>query len=275
MDMPIIKVLVSGACGSMGGYVARAVDKAQDMIIVAAVDPAGIGHQLGEFAPDLSEDAKQIRISGHLAGALEESRPDVMVDFTAPAVVMSNIEAALNAGTACVVGTTGFSEIDLKTVRRMSESKGVPCVISPNFSIGANLMMKFAAEAAASFEYAEIIERHHENKKDAPSGTAVKTAEMMAAAREGNPLSVVPTERHNVPGSRGGVLGNIPIHAVRMPGYVANQEVIFGDKGETLRICHETTSRECFVPGVMLAVRTVRSLSGLTYGLDKLLAEQH
>jgi 4-hydroxy-tetrahydrodipicolinate reductase len=271
--MSVLRVLVSGACGSMGGYVCRGVDAADDMELVAAVDPAGIGHQLGESLPDLSEEHKNIKVSGHLASALVQSEPDVMIDFTSPAVVMSNIEAALNAGTACVVGTTGFSEIDIKTVARMAESKGVPCLIAPNFSIGANLMMKFAAEAVLSFDYAEIIERHHENKKDAPSGTAVKTAEMMAAARANKPLSVVPTERHNVEGTRGGVLGNVPIHAVRMPGYVANQDVVLGGCGETLTISHETTSRECFIPGVLLAARAVRGLRGLTYGLDKLLGD--
>ncbi len=268
--MSAITILVSGACGSMGGYVCRAVDAAEDMTIVAAVDPAGIGHKLGEYIPDLSEETRELQVSGHLAATLQETKPAVMIDFTTPAVVMSNIEAALSAGTACVVGTTGFSEIELKTVQRMCETKGPACVIAPNFSIGANLMMKFAAEAVASFDYAEIIERHHERKKDAPSGTAVKTAQMMAEAREGA-LAVVPTERHNVEGSRGGVLGNIPIHAVRMPGYVANQEVLFGGPGEILKISHETTSRECFMPGVMLAVRAVQGLSGLTYGLDKLL----
>lgn len=256
----------------MGGHACRTVDAAPDMTLVEAVDPAGIGHPLADFVPDLSEAAAQLNVSGHLAASLEQSTPDVMVDFTAPAVVMSNIEAALNAGTACVVGTTGFSDIDIKTVARMCETKGVPCIIAPNFSIGANLMMKFAVEAVTSFDYAEIIERHHERKKDAPSGTAVKTAEMMAQARGSNLLSMVATERHNVPGSRGGVLGNIPIHAVRTPGYVANQEVILGGLGEVLRICHETTSRECFMPGVLMSIRVVRDLSGLTYGLDKLLA---
>ncbi len=270
--MAVIRVLVSGACGSMGGYVCRAVDAAEDMTIAAAVDPAGIGHTLDEYMPELSEEARHLQISGHLAATLQQTSPDVMIDFTAPAVVMSNIEAALNAGAGCVVGTTGFSEIDLKTVQRMCETKGVACLIAPNFSIGANLMMKFAAEAVSSFEYAEIIERHHEHKKDAPSGTAVKTAQMMAEARQ-RPLSVVPTERHNVEGSRGGTLGNIPIHAVRMPGYVANQEVLLGGQGEILKISHETTSRECFMPGVMLAVRKVQTLSGLTYGLDKLLTK--
>lgn len=256
----------------MGGYVSAAVDEADDMEIVAAVDPAGVGHTLGEVCPSLSEESAALKVSGHLTSTLEETSPDVMVDFTTPAVVMDNIEAALNAGVACVVGTTGFSQVDLKTVEAMCNSKGVPCLIAPNFSIGANLMMKFAAEAAASFDYAEIIERHHENKKDAPSGTSVKTAELMSEARE-RPMNVVPTERHNVEGSRGGQLGNIPIHAIRLPGYVANQEVIFGGTGEVLKICHETTTRECFMPGVLLAVREIQDMTGFTYGLDKILAD--
>ncbi len=255
----------------MGGYVSRAVDTASDMRLVAAVDPAGVGHSLGDYVPDTCEETRQLTVGGHLAAALVGSNADVMVDFTTPSVVMANIEAALNAGVAAVVGTTGLSDIDLKTVARMSEAKGVPCIIAPNFSIGANLMMRFSAQAAPSFEYVEIIERHHDRKKDAPSGTAVKTAEMIAAARSTDPLSVVPTERHNVPGTRGGVLGNVPIHAVRLPGYVANQEVVFGAEGEVLRISHETTSRACFMPGVMLAIRAIRDLKGLTYGLDKLL----
>lgn len=269
--MAVIRVLISGACGSMGGFVSRAVDADPDMRLVAAVDPAGVGHSLGDFVPDVCEETRQLTVGGHLAAALVGSNADVMVDFTTPAVVMANIETALNAGVACVVGTTGLSEVDLKTVGRMSEAKGVPCIIAPNFSIGANLMMRFATQAAPAFDYVEIIERHHDRKKDAPSGTAVKTAEMIAAARSTDPLCVVPTERHNVPGTRGGVLGNIPIHAVRLPGYVANQEVVFGAEGEVLRISHETTSRDCFMPGVMLAVRAIRDLKGLTYGLDRLL----
>ncbi|MFP3903922.1 MAG: 4-hydroxy-tetrahydrodipicolinate reductase [Armatimonadota bacterium] len=270
--MNTIRVLVSGACGSMGGYVSAALHEADDMELVAAVDPAGVGHALGKICPELTGAAADIEVSGHLTSSLQQAEPDVMIDFTTPAVVMDNIEAALNAGVPCVVGTTGFSEIDLKTVDRMCEAKGVPCLIAPNFSIGANLMMTFAAEAAAAFDYAEIIERHHENKKDAPSGTAVKTAELMAEARE-KPFRVVPTERHNVEGSRGGQIGNIPIHAVRLPGYVANQEVVFGGTGEVLKISHETTSRECFMPGVLLAVREIQNMTGFTYGLDKILID--
>ncbi len=269
--MGTIRVLVSGACGSMGSHVCRAVNNADDMELVAAVDPAGVGSKLGSVVPKLTQQAAELTVWAGVKAAIQGASPDVMVDFTAPSVVMANIETALKAGVACVVGTTGFTDEDMATIDQMAHATNTPCFVAANFSIGAVLMMKFAAEAVNSFDYAEIIERHHDRKKDAPSGTAVKTAQMMAEARKGSPLSVVPTERFNVEDSRGGVLRGIPIHAVRLPGYVANQEVLFGGPGETLKISHETTSRECFMPGVILAIRALNSLEGLTYGLDKII----
>lgn len=260
------RVLVSGASGRMGRYVVNAVHDARDMELAAAVDPAGIGHSVAEILGAPSD----LQIGGHLAGALEETRPDVMVDFSLPAVVMDNIEAALTRGVPCVVGTTGFSPTDIQVVEAMCRKTRTSCIIAPNFSIGANLMMRFAAEAAKSFEYAEIIERHHENKVDAPSGTALRTAEMMAAARTSE-FQTVPTEVDKTQGSRGGTADGIQIHAVRMPGYVADQEVLLGGLGERLVISHVTVSRECFMPGVLLAARRVRELEGLTYGLERLL----
>ncbi len=265
--MSSIRVLVTGVCGKMGTLVAQTVHDAPDMTLVGGVDPAGVGHQLGERVAGLAEE---LPISGHLAGAIEDCEPDVLVDFTSPKVVMGNVETALSAGVACVVGTTGFSETDLQVVGRMCEAKGVPAIIAPNFSLGAVMMMLFSARAATVFDYAEIIEYHHEAKKDSPSGTAVKTAEMMAAAR-GEAFCEPPTELERVPGCRGGVGSGIHVHAVRMQGYVANQEVLFGGRGETLKISHITTSRESFMPGVLLAVRKVREQSGLVYGLEHLL----
>jgi 4-hydroxy-tetrahydrodipicolinate reductase len=250
----------------MGRFVARAVADARDMALVAVVDPAGVGHTLGEI---LATD-DPTPISGHLAGSLQEHAPDVMVDFTVPSVVMSNLEAALTRRVPCVVGTTGFSHTDLQVVAAMCDRNETPCVIAPNFSIGANLMMLFAAQAAPRFDYAEIIERHHEGKVDSPSGTAMKTAEMMAQAREGS-FVAVPTEVDKAPGSRGGVADSVTIHAVRMPGYVADQEVVLGGLGERLVISHVSISRECFMPGVLLAIRCVRERSGLTHGLEYLL----
>jgi 4-hydroxy-tetrahydrodipicolinate reductase len=267
--MDPIRVLVTGVCGRMGATVAQTIHDAPDLLLVGGVDPAGVGHSLKEFVPGLPEDQP---ISGHLSGAIEDCEPDVLVDFTSPKVVMGNLETALSAGVACVVGTTGFSETDLQVVARMCETKGTPAIIAPNFSLGAVMMMLFSARAAKVFDYAEIIEYHHEAKKDSPSGTAVKTAEMMAAAR-GEAFQEPPTELERVPGCRGGVGSGIHIHAVRMQGYVANQEVLFGGRVETLKIAHVTTSRESFMPGVALAVRKVKEQTGLVYGLEHLLQD--
>lgn len=263
----MIRVLVTGVCGKMGAMVGKTIQNAPDTELVGGVDPAGVGHALAEFVPGVDPE---LQISGHLEGALEDLQPDVLVDFTSPAVVMKNLETALHAGVACVVGTTGFSETDLQLVAKWSASKGAPVVIAPNFSLGAVLMMVFSARAAKMFEYAEIIEYHHEAKKDSPSGTAVKTAEMMAAARE-EPFLDPETELQRVPGCRGGVGNGVHIHAVRMQGFVANQEVMFGGLGETLKISHITTTRESFMPGVLFAVRKVREQTGLVYGLEHML----
>lgn len=265
--MSTIRVLVTGACGNMGQHVVKAVVEAKDMELVAAVDPAGVDRDIGEVA--LGHPIG-ITTVGHLPGAIEASSPDVMVDFTHPDVVMDNIATAIKAQVACVVGTTGFSETDLKVVERLCRSHSTPCVIAANFSLGANLMMRFAAEAARHFEYAEIIERHHERKADAPSGTALKTAELMEAERR-EPMRPILTSHHKLEGCRGGEVAGIRIHSVRLPGYVANQEVVFGGQGELLIIENVSTSRECFMPGVLLAIRRVREFDGLVYGLDKLL----
>lgn len=262
-----IRVLVTGVCGKMGSIVAQTISRTPDMTLVGAVDPAGVGHAAAEFVPGAPAD---MQVSGHLKGALEDLEPDVMVDFTSPAVVMTNLQTALSAKVACVVGTTGFSETDLQVVRKLCETRQTPALIAPNFSLGAVLMMQYAARAAKLFDYAEIIEYHHEQKKDSPSGTAVKTAEMMLAAR-GGAFNDPPTELERVPGCRGGDASGIHIHAVRLQGFVANQEVIFGGPGETLSLHHVTTSRESFMPGMLLAVRKVREQTGLVYGLEHVL----
>jgi 4-hydroxy-tetrahydrodipicolinate reductase len=251
----------------MGSLVAMTIQAAADTVLVGGVDPMGAGRRLSEVVPGADPE---LTIGGHLAGAVEDLEPDVLVDFTSPQVVMANVETALKAGVACVVGTTGFSETDLRLVARWCESRRTPAIIAPNFSLGAVLMMQFAAQAAKVFEYGEIIEYHHEAKKDSPSGTAVKTAEMMAAARP-TAFTDPPTELERVPGCRGGVGSGVHIHAVRMQGFVANQEVLFGGVGETLRIAHMTTSRESFMPGVLLAVRRVREQTGLVHGLEQVL----
>jgi 4-hydroxy-tetrahydrodipicolinate reductase len=264
-----IRVLVTGAWGSMGRFVAQSVLAAPDMELVAAVDPGGVGHPVREIAPGAPDE---LVVSGHLVGAIEEGQPDVLVDFTSPAVVLRNIETALNHGVACVVGTTGLSDLDLKVIDRMARSKGAPCFLASNYSIGANLMMRFAELASTSFDHAEIIERHHDRKKDAPSGTAATTAQRMIAARGRDFTGQRPEKEHEgFEGARGAEYHGISVHAVRLPGEVADQEVLFGGTGEILRIEHITTSRECFMPGVMLAIRKVRGLEGLVRGLDQIM----
>lgn len=262
-----IRVLVCGAWGQMGRVVVSTLLSEPDMELVGAVDPAGQGHPLTEIDPHAPEE---MLVARQLVAALEESHPQVMMDFTSPAVVRDNIEAALDRGVACVVGTTGLSETDLQVIDRMCRRKQTPCFIAPNFSLGANLLMRFGAEAANSYDYVEIIERHHERKQDAPSGTALRTAELIAQARR-RPVESVRTTHEKLPGSRGGEQEHIHIHAVRLPGYVANQEVVFGGPGEVLRLEHSTTSRECFMPGMLLAIRQVCQLEGLVVGLENIM----
>lgn len=250
----------------MGATVAKTIHDAPDLKLVAAVDPAGVGHVLSEFVPGLPD----LPVSGHLSGAIEDFEPEILVDFTMPKVVMGNVQTALSAGVACVVGTTGFSETDLQLVAKFCKTNSTPAIIAPNFSLGAVLMMQYAARAAKVFDFAEIIEYHHENKKDSPSGTAVRTAEMMLEAR-GETFAQPETELERITGCRGGAMDGIRIHAVRLQGFVANQEVIFGGLGETLSLHHVTTSRESFMPGMLLAVRKVKEQTGLVYGLEHLL----
>ncbi len=264
-----ISVTVAGAGGSMGRQVVKAVQAADDLDLVGAVDPQGVGEDSGLLA-GAEATGVEIRPPEALAAVLRESGAEVLVDFTAPAVVMDNVRTALGLGVCCVVGTTGFTEEALAECARLCAEHGSAAIIAPNFSLGANIMMRLAAEAACYMDYAEIIELHHERKKDAPSGTAIKTAEMMAAAR-GRDFAHVETELQRAPGARGGLCSGIPIHSVRLQGLVAHQEVLFGGQGEVLRIRHDSISRESFMPGVLLAIRKVRGLEGLTYGLDRLL----
>ncbi len=260
------RVLVSGAGGRMGRTVVHAVICADDMTVVGGVDPGYCDTSLSELvagAPDLP-------IVAEVSEGIERWEPEVMVDFTQPCALMHNIPTAIQAGVACVVGTTGFTESLLDELRALCARCSTPAVIAPNFSIGANLMMAFAAEAAALMDYAAVIESHHENKLDAPSGTAMATARRMREAR-GEDFIEQKTEHFGLEDVRGGSLGGVSIHAIRMAGVVANQRVVFGGPGETLSIEHITTGRECFMPGVLLAIREVRGLDGLVYGLEQLL----
>ncbi|TDC59341.1 4-hydroxy-tetrahydrodipicolinate reductase [Micromonospora sp. KC207] len=241
----LIRVGVLGARGRMGVEVCRAVDAAPDLELVAAID------QGDARCPDA----------------------DVVVDFTTPDAVMDNLRWCVDQGIHAVVGTTGFTGQRLDQVRGwLAARPEVGVVIAPNFGIGAVLMMQFAARAARHFESVEIIEQHHPRKLDAPSGTATHTARRIAQARAEAGLGPAPdATKDEVPGARGADIDGVRVHAVRATGLVAHQEVLFGTAGETLTIRHDSYDRASFMPGVLLAVRAVRTRPGLTIGLDPLL----
>lgn len=243
------RVGVLGARGRMGMEVCKAVDAAGDLELVAMID-------LGEGLFSASD-----------AGA------EVVVDFTTPDTVMDNLHWCIDQGINVVVGTSGFTEQRLDRVRGwLADKPGVGVVIAPNFGIGAVLMMQFAARAARYFESVEIIEQHHPSKLDAPSGTATHTARLIAQARAAAGLGPVPdATTDEVPGARGADIDGVRVHAVRSAGLVAHQEVVFGTTGETLTIRQDSYDRVSFMPGVLLAVRSVRQRPGLTVGLDALL----
>lgn len=231
----------------MGQTVVEAVRSASDLDLVAAFDV------------------------GVVPTAMAEAGADVIVDFTTPDAVMTTLKSCIGNGIHCVVGTTGFDERKLDRVRGWcADQPSVGVLIAPNFGIGAVLMMRFAAMAAPYFESAEIIEMHHPDKVDAPSGTATHTAQEIAAARAGMPPQPDATI-HEVSGARGAVIDGVRVHSVRARGLVAHQEVLLGGPGETLTIRHDSLDRTSFMPGVLLAVRKVASHPGLTVGLDSYL----
>lgn len=241
-----IKVGVLGAKGRVGQAVCEGVRAADGLELVAEVD---------------RDDSLQLLID---AGA------EVIVDFTAPAVVMDNLEFCIKNGISCVVGTTGFTDERLDTVRSwLSDNPGVGVLIAPNFAISAVLTMEFAKQAARFFESAEVIEMHHPNKLDAPSGTAIHTAQGIAQARREAGMGPQPDATdQSLDGARGAMVDGVPVHAVRMQGAVAHEVVIFGTQGQSLSIRQDSYDRTSFVPGVLLGVREVRNHVGLTVGLE-------
>jgi 4-hydroxy-tetrahydrodipicolinate reductase len=244
-----IKVGVLGARGRMGGEVVNTVNSADDLELAAALD---IGDSL-----DL----------------LIEAGVEIVVDFTHPDSVMANLEFLIANGIHAVVGTTGFDQARLKKVERLlAANQGVGVLIAPNFGLGAILMMKFSEQAARFFESVEIVELHHPNKADAPSGTARRTAELIAQARTSAALGDQPdATTTSLDGARGANVNGIRVHSVRLRGLVAHQEVLFGDQGETLTIRHDSIDRTGFMPGVLVGIRNVASHPGLTHGLDDFL----
>jgi 4-hydroxy-tetrahydrodipicolinate reductase len=250
---------VFGAVGKMGATVCRAVDADPDLTLVAAVDPGAAGTPLRD-AIGLDVDVEVAARAEHL-----EIVPDVMVDFTHLEAARENLAWCAANGVHAVVGTTGFTEDDL--ARFAATFTRSNCLIAPNFAIGAILMMRFAELAAPWFDTAEVIEFHHDNKLDSPSGTAMRTVERMAAASD--TWAPDPTITHTVPGARGGEgPAGIRVHAVRMRGMVAHQEVLLGTTGQTLTIRHDSYDRDSFMPGVVLGAKKIAEHPGVTVGLD-------
>ena len=244
-----IRVGVLGARGRMGSEVCKMVEVAADLELAAALDA---GDDLGE---------------------LERAGVQVVVDFTVPEVVLQNLEWVIAHGMHAVVGTTGWDESRLQQVRTfLAANPKVGVMIAPNFAIGAVLLMKFAEQAAQYYESVEIVELHHPNKVDAPSGTARTTATKIAAGRAAAGLGAQPDATSvSLEGARGAVVDGVPVHAVRLRGLLAHEEVLFGNVGETLTLRHDSLDRTCFMPGVMLALRNIADRPGLTYGLDSFL----
>ncbi|MCB5724543.1 4-hydroxy-tetrahydrodipicolinate reductase [Mitsuokella jalaludinii] len=259
-------VIVNGACGRMGQAVLKAVQEADGLELVGAVDIKG-GADTGSL---VGLPANGILVETDLEALLARKKPEVMVDFTRPDVVFGNVMTALAHKTSPVVGTTGLSDEQKAEIAKAAEANDTPAFIAPNFAIGAVLLMVMSRQAAKYMPDVEIIELHHDKKLDAPSGTAIQTAAMIAEVRKAHKQGN-PDEFEKLEGARGADYEGMHIHSVRLPGYVAHQEVIFGGLGQTLTIRHDSMNRESFMPGVVLAAKKVRSLKGLTVGLDKLL----
>lgn len=244
-----IKVAVLGAKGRMGSESVKAISAADDLELVASLD---LGDSL-----DL----------------LKSSGAEVVLEFTHPDSVMKNLEFAISNGIHVVVGTTGIDSQRMDVIKSLlAKNPKVGAIIAPNFGLGAVLMMQFAAKAATYFESVEIIELHHPDKADAPSGTATRTAELISEARARAKKSAIADKTSSgLAGARGAKVGDVPIHSIRLRGLVAHQEVLLGDQGETLSIRHDSIDRSGFMPGVLLAIRSVKTRAGLTFGLENVM----
>jgi len=260
--MKPIKVVVQGALGRVGQEVVKAVCREPEIQLVGAVEL-----KVTKDSLTLPDDSGSVPFSADLDYILTSCQPDVLVDFTVAQAAMPAVRITTERGVNLVIGTTGLTKEDLNEIDRLATAHKVGAVVAPNFALGAVLMIHLAKIAAKYLDYAEIIELHHHLKADAPSGTALATARAMAAAR-GKPF-LQPTGKATE--SRGQQVEGATIHSVRLPGLMAHQEVILGGPGQTISIRHDTINRECYMPGVMLAIKEVVKHRGLIYGLDTLL----
>lgn len=277
MSQNQIPVIVNGATGKMGREIVKAVAKEPDLILMGAIarSPEVQGQDAGEIA-GLSEPLEvpitnQLEpMLGYVAGE-RQMLPGVMVDVTHPDVVYDNVRSAIAYGIRPVVGTTGLSPGQLQDLGNFAEKASTGCLVIPNFSIGMVLLQQAAVAASKYFDHVEIIELHHNQKADAPSGTAVQTAQMLAEMGKTYNIQQV-EETEKITGARGGLAEEgIRIHSIRLPGLIAHQEVIFGAPGQIYTLRHDTSDRTCYMPGVILAIRQVQKLKSLVYGLEKIL----
>lgn len=264
--MAPIRVVVHGASGRMGQEVVKALCRESAMQLVGAVDL-----KASEACLALPDDSGTVPFSPNIEEIITECQPDVIIDFSTARAVMPAARVAIKRAIHLVIGTTGLTTDELGEIDSLAKEYNVGVVVASNFALGAIMMIHLARIAASYFDYAEIIEQHHHLKVDAPSGTALTTARAMIEAR-GKPFNQ-PAQKE-VSGSRGQQVEGIAIHSVRLPGILARQEVILGGPGQTLSLKHDTVSRECYMPGVMIAAREVVKQKGLIYGLDSLLGLQ-
>lgn len=262
-----IRIVIAGPRGRMGREAVDLVTNTNTYELVAVLDRRNGGKLLSEVEGFANIN---VPIYTDIEECLTEVDADVLIDLTTPEVGMEHTRKALHNGVRPVVGTSGFTEGDLEELEKLCQEKEIGCIIAPNFAIGAVLMMKFSQMAGKYFKDVEIIEFHHDKKLDAPSGTAVKTAEMIRAVRESKHQGH-PDEKETLPGARGANIDGMHIHSVRLPGLIAHQEVILGSEGETLTIRHDSYNRASFMPGVKLAVDSVMKIDTFVYGLENIL----
>ncbi len=265
--MTKVRVIIAGPRGRMGREAVQLVERTDEYELVGAIDYKYDGKQLSDI-----EGFQHIHIPvfGNIESCLNSVQADVLIDLTTPEVGMHHTRTALLHGVRPVVGTTGFQKEDLQELEQICHEKELGCIIAPNFAIGAVLMMKFAQMAGKYFSDIEIIELHHDGKLDAPSGTAVKTAQMIAEVRE-KKTQGHPNEKETIAGARGADYEGMHIHSVRLPGLIAHQQVMFGADGQTLTIRHDSYNRASFMSGVKLAVDTVMKMDVFVYGLENII----
>ncbi len=263
-----IRVAIAGPRGKMGKEAVHTVMKAENMELVAVLDHREIASNLVDYQE--FPEQYDVRVYTDLNTLIEEMKPEVFVDLTTPKAVYAHTKTLLQHKVRPVIGTTGFTDEQLEEVTQLARENETGAIIAPNFAVGAVLMMKFAAEAAKYMPDVEIIELHHDQKLDAPSGTGVKTAQLIAANRPAHKQGH-PDEHETIPGSRGGDIEGMRIHSVRLQGLVAHQEVLFGGEGQMLTIRHDSYNRQSFMSGVKLCIEKVVTLDALVYGLENLL----